>query len=362
MKMNRIFLPVLGWLLTLNLVGQVPAGYYTGTTGLYGNALKSALHQVIQGHTPVAYTQLFTCFATTDDRPNGSVWDMYSDNPGGTPPYVYYFVPSDQCGNYSQEGDCFNREHSFPKSWFGGDIMPMYSDLFHLYPTDGYVNGQRGNLPYGETSNPDWTSLNGSKRGPSSVPGYTGNVFEPIDEYKGDLARTYFYMAVRYYSEDLSWPGSPMTNGAQPTSWALSMLLQWHQADAVSQKEIDRNNAVYSYQGNRNPFIDTPYFAERIWVTSAGSLSGFQEENRWIVYPQPAREDIFLRASEPLDRDRTIVIRDALGRTAAEHSMKTGTTELRIPRASLPAGMYTLCIDGAKGRFPVYKKVLIISR
>ncbi|MBE0640777.1 MAG: endonuclease, partial [Bacteroidales bacterium] len=247
MKTLSLYLPVIAWLIAGNLAAQAPSGYYTGTAGLYGNNLKSALHQIIQGHTPMAYSQLFSCFANTDARSDNTVWDMYSDNPGGIPPYIYYFIASDQCGNYSQEGDCFNREHSFPKSWFGGDIMPMYSDLFHLYPTDGFVNGQRGNLPYGETANPDWTSLNGSKRGPSSVPGYSGNVFEPIDAYKGDLARTYFYMAVRYYSEDASWPGSPMTMGAQPLPWALAMLIQWHQTDTVSQKERDRNNAVYAY-------------------------------------------------------------------------------------------------------------------
>ncbi len=126
---------------------------------------------------------------------------MYSDNPGGTVPYTYNLTDADQCGNYGGEGDCYNREHSWPKSWSDEDA-PMYSDLFHLYPTDGYVNGRRSNYPFGDVGSASWTSMNGSKVGSCSYPGYSGTVFEPIYEYKGDFARSYFYMTVRYYNED----------------------------------------------------------------------------------------------------------------------------------------------------------------
>ncbi len=265
--MFKLFSPLL---LIFTLTGQAPTGYYDSAEGLEGEALRSALHNIIDNHQVQSYSSLHTYFVSTDAKPDGTVWDMYSDIPGGTPPYVYHFVSSDQCGNYNSEGDCYNREHSWPKSWFN-NASPMKSDLFHVYPTDGYVNGQRGNYPYGEVNSPSWTSMNGSKRGSNSYPGYSGVVFEPIDEYKGDLARTYFYMSVRYYTEDSSWDSNGMVDGADLLPWAASMLLEWHHSDPVSEKETDRNNAVYTIQNNRNPFIDHPEWADCIWGNNCGA-------------------------------------------------------------------------------------------
>lgn len=250
-------------MLLAGIAAQVPDGYYDSASGLSGASLHQALHDIIDNHTVVSYTALWTHFQVTDKKYNGKVWDMYSDIPSGTPPYEFTFI-TNQCGNYASEGDCYNREHSFPKSWFN-DASPMYSDLFHLYPTDGYVNGRRGNYPYGEVGTASWTSQNGSKLGGCSCPGYSGMVFEPIDAYKGDLARTYFYMSTRYYGEDSGWDDTDMTDGAQLDAWALALLLDWHRADSVSQKETDRNDAVYGIQGNRNPFIDHPEFVDAIW-------------------------------------------------------------------------------------------------
>ncbi len=141
----------------------------------------------------------------------------------------------------------------------------MYTDLFIIYPTDVRVNNFRSNYPYGEVGSPTWTSLNGSKLGSSSYPGYSGTVFEPIDEYKGDFARSYFYMGARYFGEDGSWAGSPQVDGAQLVPWAEAMMLEWHLADPVSTKEIDRNDAVYDIQHNRNPFIDRPDFVLKVY-------------------------------------------------------------------------------------------------
>jgi len=238
----------------------VPEGYYDSAEGLEGDSLKAALHQIIDDHTVHSYDYAWTAFYTTDDKPNGKVWDIYSDVPGGIPPYEYTFG-EDEGGVGGQEGNGYTREHSWPKSWFGGDVSPMHSDLFALYPCDAHVNGNRGVYPYGEVAAPEWTSLNGSKRGSCSYPGYSGTVFEPIDEYKGDLARTYFYMSTRYYTEDSGWPGSPMTDGAELLPWAAEMLFEWHLEDPVSLKELDRNNTVFTIQDNRNPFIDRPEFA-----------------------------------------------------------------------------------------------------
>jgi len=243
--------------------GDIPLGYYDSAEGLVGETLRGALHLIIDGHTSVSYTGLWTAFYTTDDKPNGKVWDMYSDIPGGIPPYEYTFG-TDQGGTAGTEGTGYNREHSWPSSWYGA-TSPMYTDIFMVYPTDNEVNNKRGSYPYGEVNAPTWTSLNGSKLGPCSYPGYTGTVFEPIDEYKGDFARAYFYMTTRYYGEDASWPGSPMTSGAVLLPWAEALLLDWNAADPVSTKEIDRNEAIYAIQHNRNPFIDRPDFVARVF-------------------------------------------------------------------------------------------------
>jgi len=272
--MKQIILLLLVLTFVREVSGQPPAGYYNAATGLSGAALKTALFNIIKGHTVLSYDDLWTAFRYTDDRPNGKVWDMYSN-------CSFTFV-TDQCGNYSNECDCYNREHSWPKSWFGGDVSPMYTDLFHLVPTDGKVNGERSNYPFGTVASPSYTSGNGSKVGPCSYPGYTGDVFEPVDEYKGDFARNYFYMATRYENVISSWHSNDPNAEAvlQPNSfpvfetWFLNMLGAWNVADPVSQKEIDRNNEIYTnYQHNRNPYIDHPEYVYLVWGVGTPPLS-----------------------------------------------------------------------------------------
>ncbi|MDF1570373.1 MAG: endonuclease [Bacteroidales bacterium] len=275
-----------------------PAGYYAMAEGKQGEELQWALHEIIDDHVVLSYSDLWTAFRSTDKRADGSVWDMYSDRPGDTPPYVYTFG-TDQCGNYSGEESCYNREHSFPKSWFN-DASPMYTDLFHLYPTDGYVNGKRSNFLFGETGNASWTSLNGCEVGPSSVDGYSGTVFEPIDAYKGDFARTYFYMATRYYGEDAGWPGSPMVDGAQLEPWAREMMVRWHNEDPVSGKETARNDAVYALQRNRNPFIDRPEFVQLMYSDGGGEIPDELAPDLDSITVVSATE-ITLLFNEPLD-------------------------------------------------------------
>ena len=259
--MKKAFRFALMFLVTLTMTNmglwaQIPNGYYNNATGKTGSELKTALHDIIKGHHVVSYGGLLNAFAYTDCKPNGKIWDIYSN--------IEYSLSTGLCGDYEQEGDCWNREHTWPQSWFNESTTPR-SDLFHVYPTDGYVNGQRSNYPYGEVNNPIYTSGNGSKLGPCVTTGYTGRVFEPIDEYKGDIARSYFYMSVRYSGEDDDWGSSNMTNKSEILPWAMTMLLRWSDEDPVSDKEIARNNAVYGYQNNRNPFIDHPEYARMIW-------------------------------------------------------------------------------------------------
>lgn len=249
---------------------QAPAGYYSTINTQQGAALKTALYNIVKTKSVTSYGGLYTAFQTTDRKANGKVWDMYSDIPGGTPPYEYSYGGG-TCGNYSSEGDCYNREHSFPQSWFSS-ASPMVSDIFHLYPTDGKVNGIRSNYPYGEVGTATTTTRNGSKLGGSKSPGYTGTVFEPIDEYKGDFARTYFYLATAYENLIAGWAtngnaGAVLDGTSFPCydKWQLDVLAKWHNQDPVSAKEIARNNAAYAIQRNRNPFIDNPQWAGAVW-------------------------------------------------------------------------------------------------
>lgn len=263
-QLGRLFASFLAVIsVTCSLHAAAPAGYYSSCEDKCGAALLSALRVKIGAHTTVSYDGLWNVYDDSDVRDNGTVWDMYSTKewtPG-----------KEHCGNYKYVGDCLNREHSFPKSWFSNHA-PMNSDAFHVYPTDGKVNGMRSNFPYGECA--DGTresSHNGvqalGRLGASTFPGYTGKVFEPDDEYKGDFARTYFYMAAAYNDKISSWNSEMLAGNAYPafTSWAVELLLKWHRQDPVSEKERKRNDAVYAHQGNRNPFIDNPEMAEYIW-------------------------------------------------------------------------------------------------
>lgn len=261
-----ILLPLWG-MATVNL-----ATYYQTIDGKSGDALATALNKKINSHTNVGYNGLWNVYKTSDVDANGYIWDIYSKGcnfrPGGK-----------QCGNYSNVCDCYNREHSVPKSWFN-EKAPAYSDAFHLYPTDGKVNGMRSNFAYGECGSNTSDALNDKhalgKLGSSTFSGYTGfKVFEPDNQYKGDLARSYFYMVTCYANFDFTnGDGSKhfkYTNGkASLTDYSIKLLMKWHRQDPVSDKEKDRNEAIYGTQHNRNPFIDFPELAEYLWGNKKG--------------------------------------------------------------------------------------------
>lgn len=346
-----IFLVAFCWFSTQ---AQAPAGYYNGTENLRGEQLRQALYLIIKDHSSLSYKELWTAFKDTDKKPNGKVWDMYSDKPGGTPAYEYTFV-SDQCGNYSGEGSCYNREHSLPKSWFN-DASPMYTDLFHLYPTDGYVNGMRSNYPFGEVGSATWTSTNGSKRGNSSYPGYSGVVFEPIDEYKGDFARSYFYMSTRYKDKNLGQESNSMFTGSVLDTWARNMLLEWHRNDPVSQKEIDRNNAVYAYQHNRNPFIDHPEFVEYIWNPSIG-LDDYEQQIQLSVWPNPVSVSNKLNVSWTSDvAVSQLTIVDLSGRIVYRQAVESNNSVMEIQ--DLSSGFYLIQLTDDKHVYATSKLIV----
>ena len=263
--------------LCATVAADVPHNYYTALDGKKKEALKTAAHEVIRPHTVVTYNSLFpTQFPKTDVYPelyNGQKrwWEMYSDN-------VYYV---------SRGWSGMNREHSFPKSWWGGDNNEAYTDLFHLYPSESDANMAKSNYPLGEVE--DATFDNGVTRVGYAVSGQgggAGKVFEPADEYKGDFARTYFYVVTAY--QDFTWKYTYMAQqGDYPTlkPWAVDLLLDWHRRDPVSQKEIDRNEAVYKIQGNRNPFIDFVELAEYIWGSRTSETFYIADQGGAITPP-----------------------------------------------------------------------------
>ncbi|CAD0004187.1 endonuclease [Flavobacterium salmonis] len=254
---------------------QIPSGYYNTATGT-GYTLKTQLYNIIKGHTNNGYAGLYTTYLTSDVdnfyENDGTILDMYSENPSGTDPYNYTNGTTQRCGSYSVEGDCYNREHIIPQSVFN-EASPMVADAHFITPTDGKVNGIRSNYPHGTVNSATYTSQNGSKLGSSSVSGYSGTVFEPVNTFKGDIARMYFYFATRYENTVTGY-SFPMFDGSSNkvfTTAFLNVLLAWHTQDPVSAREIARNNAIYARQNNRNPFIDHPEYVNQIWGGTAPS-------------------------------------------------------------------------------------------
>ena len=276
-KITTLFLTML---MGLTAWAEIPVGYYTNAIGKQGEELMTALEGIIYTHSILGYNDLWDCYPYTDLGDDGYIIDMYS---------TCKYLPEQHVATASAVGQGLNREHSFPKSWFGGEVYPMYTDLTMIIPADGYVNQRRNNNPYGVcaggvtyTNEELGVSMLG-KLGKSTYDGYTSTVYEPDDEYKGDFARIYFYMVTCYKSQVGTWPGCDQldyaANGYKAFSdWSMQMLMEWHRADPVSPKEIARNEAIYSSvdtinayinhgQGNRNPFVDHPELAEYIWGT-----------------------------------------------------------------------------------------------
>lgn len=255
---------------TSSIFAQIPPGYYQNASGKSGMQLLNSITEIIDNHHVMSYSDLWNCFLLTDTIGEGQIWDIYTSFGDGTSENPLFWS-EDQCVSVSaQEGDCYNREHLFCQSWFGSTQEAPYSDLFHIYPVDGLVNTVRNNNPFGVVENPLRIFTNGSKYGLNTFPGAPNeSAFEPIDAYKGDIARSFFYMFARYQNEDANFSYSSMTTGAKLKPWALNMLMQWHLQDPVSPKEQARNAAVYLFQHNRNPFIDYPELVNKIWGTDS---------------------------------------------------------------------------------------------
>lgn len=341
--MKRILISIAILLAAGQLQAQGPSGYYNPIMGKTGGELRVALHHIIKGHSSIDYSDIWDAIYTTDRKSSGKLWDMYSDIPGGSAPYEYNMTDRCYSASPTSENDCYNREHTWPRSKFG-DASPMNSDLWIVFPTDGFVNGKRSNFPYGKVTSPSWSSRNGSKLGPNTYAGAPSTVaFEPIDSFKGDIARAYFYVSTRYYSQDGGWDNWEMANGADLKPWAKQMLLEWHRMDPVSAKEIARNEAVYRIQGNRNPYIDHPELAECVFGTADCtdylSSPAVALNQYFDIYPNPASSIIHITYHK-LFKQINCKIFDMLGRELI--SIQSLKQDSPIDIQFLSSGNYTL--------------------
>ena len=279
---------------------QIPAGYYDAATGLTGYSLKTKLKEIVtNGHQDKGYGGLWDAYKVGDlDKfyeNDNTILDIYSEKPAGPDAYSYTPV-TDQCGGTTpgSEGGCYNREHLFPQGFFNS-ASPMRNDYHHVMPTDNVVNGKRNNYPFGTVGTASWTSTSGSKLGVSSFPGFLGIVFEPIDEFKGDVARSLLYFITRY-EDDLQTFNYSDVNNPQDGSknrgfdqWYINLLMLWHQNDPVSPKEIARNNYAYVYQKNRNPYIDHPEYVAMIWTSTLGTDENTAKKDTLKISQNPVR-------------------------------------------------------------------------
>ena len=334
----------------INSNAQIPPGYYNTATGS-GYTLKTQLKTIItNGHVDQDYDTLYDTYIDSDNdsfyENDNTVLDMYSENPSGNDSYNYNHNDR-TCGNYNSENDCYNREHIFPQGFFN-EQLPMRTDIHHVVPTDGYVNNRRANYPFGEVTNYTWISNNGSKVGQNTYGLYSGVVFEPIDEFKGDIARMLLYFAVRYEDEvtDSSWDdhttaNNPLngTNNQVYETWFLQLLYKWHHEDNVSEREIKRNNEAYNFQGNRNPFIDYPEYADLIW---GGLLSSadYALNNQTTIYPNPTVSNYI----QIINKEKvTVKIYSILGKELLKKIIHPENSELDI--SSIDRGIYMIKIS-----------------
>ena len=260
------------------LVGQIPSGYYSSASGLSGEALKSALHDIIDDHTTFSYTSTTDILRSIDEDPidTNNVICFYTN----------WSYPKSA---YPTGTNAWNKEHIWSRSHGDlGDSPPEGTDLFNLRPCDASVNSAKGNRDFdkGITEYID-------NSGPTGC--YTDDyIWEPQDMFKGDVARTIFYMAVRYEGDngELDLEMVDYVNSApngEPYYGNMDTLMKWHEEDPVDSYEQRRNDSIYyNYQGNRNPFIDHPEYAGLIWDPEPAShVTDFSARSITLEWTEP---------------------------------------------------------------------------
>jgi endonuclease I len=307
---------------------QIPDGYYDDAIGLTGDELKSALHNIIKDHQEYSYNDLRDfILEDTDEDP---------DNPDNVI-LIHSGIsrPKSQFGGNT--GD-WNREHVWAKSHGDfGTVPPAGTDAHHIRPSDVQVNGTRGNLDFDDGGNPV-----------NNCPGckVDGDSFETRDGAKGDVARMIFYMAVRYEGDN----GEPdlevvdeVNTYPNPEHGKLSTLLSWHSQDTVDDFEMNRNDVIYGYQHNRNPFIDHPEFVEDIWGDPTKVNSTF--ELSVSCYPNPAHDKLYIEQS--LSKSLSYSLVDMKGNRLENGIVNPGISSIDV--SEMIPGLYVLLLTDRHG-------------
>lgn len=275
-----LLLPIFFLLIPLLIQAEeMPVGYYNAIDGKQDSLLKSTLGLIIRPHTAIPYgsgaDKTWGVFYYSDQDEEGYCMDMYCDS---WKKFTSVGTVVSGC----------NIEHSFAKSWWGGTKNDAYKDCYHLNPSNSTANSSRSNYPLGvPTKDFKDQSVTGSlKVGRATYEGETFYVFEPKDEYKGDFARAYFYMAT-CYGDELTWRLDNKDVGSKYAmrndsylefrDWEIEVLITWHRQDPVSEKETKRLDAISDFQHNRNPYIDYPELAEYIWGNKKGTAVNLSE-------------------------------------------------------------------------------------
>lgn len=364
-------------LTSLGAFAQIPAGYYDSAVG-NGFVLKTQLKEIIDNlndglateyqSIDKGYAYLYTTYQTSDSdnyyENNGTVLDMYTENPTGSDVDEFIHITDKDPGSGgTAEGQYYNREHIIPQSVFN-QASPMKNDAHFVVPSDKYINGQRGNFPFGVVENASPAPYtNGTKRGNNLnsgySAGYTGTVFEPINEFKGDIARMFFYFAVRYQDDIAGFDPYDMFDGTANivfTQTFFNILYKWHNDDAVSPREIVRNNAIYAEQNNRNPFIDHPEYVEQIWSTTL-STDDFSIADDLNIFPNPVTNNQININSKNLNIN-TVKLYSISGKLVVNQSIDNNNDNIQINNLeALARGIYLLKIESKSTT--IVKKVIL---
>jgi len=324
--MQKIYYSVLFTLFSFYAFGQIPPGYYSSASGLTGNQLKSALHNIIDDHTEYSYNDLRDfILRDTDEDP---------DNPNNI--ILLYTGRSQNKNTFGGGANDWNREHVWAKSHGDfGNSPPCGTDAHHIRPTDASVNSSRGNKDFD----------NGGQQHPEATGCYyTNDTWEPRDEVKGDVARMIFYMATRYEGgsgepdlEVVDW----INTAPDPEHGKFSTLWEWHQQDPPDDFEINRNNVIYSYQNNRNPFIDHPEYLILIY-DPLNAVNDVYYKIKLTIYPNPA--DNFIHYNISNIGNSTYTISNSFGAVVKTGSISHNNSgEINV--GNLPNGIYILSIQ-----------------
>lgn len=357
-----------------------PGTYYQSidSTKSCANFKTQLYNKISKNITLIPYSLVDNNFNRTDLKPAETgdgfvVVERYSSEIPGALDSCNYRYPSSFCGGLpgtpTVQCQCYDKEHIFPSSWFGGNNDPgnvvknAYSDMHYIWPGDRMTNFKKGNLPLGHVFNPNYTSYNGCRVGTSDFTlnnGYKGPlVFEPADAFKGDFARAYLYFVTRYEDSlpsmlNRSSADSVLSGNKYPglDPWILQVCIKWHKQDPPDDFERKRNDSVFAVQGNRNPYIDYPHWAEKVWGVNGISSSCVNtaiRQNKTIsfsVYPNPILQGgtLYIQSEKPLLGNITIEVVDMLGAVLMTVSENTWNGKIPIDVSNISKGTYLLRI------------------